>query len=184
MTEQIEIDDLNRDEEEQYWLRWTEGNVIIFALLARSEGSSYQLDCWYDSLRRMGAIRLGRKQQGIGEKILPLARAQMLEAMRAAGWREAGDAWQKVKEQDSVTPHQDSQRKVLSVSAGQGNYQRTITTQNVTLTCKRCGDHVTRTQYPGRQPLYCEPCAAQMRKEKTRARVARLRAGKKEVRSK
>lgn len=75
-------------------------------------------------------------------------------------------------------------QRVLSVAPHEGKrqfktYSRTLAPMSVTFTCSRCHREATRSQYPGRVPCYCEPCAAIIKREKTRERVARLRAGQK-----
>ena len=50
----------------------------------------------------------------------------------------------------------------------------------VTFTCERCGQEVTRQQTsPGFLPRYCDDCAKIVKREKTRERVAKHRAAKK-----
>lgn len=60
-------------------------------------------------------------------------------------------------------------------------YKRTITASDVTYTCVKCGDQVTKALFPGATPQYCDNCALEVKREKTRARVQRLRAGKKQA---
>ncbi len=56
-------------------------------------------------------------------------------------------------------------------------YQRMIGTSQVTFVCTVCGKTVTQQRYPGRKPRYCsDPCEEEGRREKTRARVKKLRA--------
>jgi len=82
-------------------------------------------------------------------------------------------------EQDQ--PDAGLQQKILQVPAREkvAAYRRTITASDVTYTCARCKQEVTKSLFPGRMPLYCDVCAKEVEREKTRARVARLRAGKK-----
>ncbi len=91
------------------------------------------------------------------------------------------------QEQESVTPDQGKNSKVIFVpgKTAIAAYSRTITASEVTFTCSRCGQQVTKSLFPGPAPLYCDSCAAIVKKEKTRERVARLRAraAQKEVRS-
>lgn len=84
----------------------------------------------------------------------------------------------KPQEQDSVTPQRRD--RVLSISGKaegrqSASYTRVITARDVTFTCSRCGQEVTKVQFPGPTPRYCDPCAKEVEREKTRARVARLR---------
>lgn len=66
--------------------------------------------------------------------------------------------------------------KRLTVAASEReSYERTIVAQPVSVTCAICGKEEIRMLYPGRVPLYCEPCAKQMEKEKTKERVANWR---------
>ena len=76
---------------------------------------------------------------------------------------------------------QAKERRVLAVPAREkvAAYRRTITAQDVTYTCARCSQEVTKALFPGRTPLYCDDCAKEVEREKTRARVTRLRAGRK-----
>ncbi len=88
----------------------------------------------------------------------------------------------KPQEQDSVTPQRRD--RVLSISGKaegrqSADYTRIITARDVTFTCSRCGQEVTKVQFPGPTPRYCDPCAKEVEREKTRARVARLRARQK-----
>jgi hypothetical protein len=74
--------------------------------------------------------------------------------------------------------------KILYVPAREGekkikDYRRTITASEITYTCKRCQNETTKLLFPGAIPLYCDTCAVEVKREKTRARVQRLRAGKK-----
>ncbi len=56
------------------------------------------------------------------------------------------------------------------------DYTRTIVSRPVTFTCQRCGAVVTQQRFPGPTPAYCgEDCAAEARREQTRARVRRFR---------
>lgn len=73
-------------------------------------------------------------------------------------------------------------QRVLSVPArGRvSRYRRTITVRPVTYTCSECGEEVTKALYPGASPRYCDACASKIRRAKTRARVRRLRASKRE----
>lgn len=97
--------------------------------------------------------------------------------------------------EEVITAHQAEQKaarqveqRTLQVSerSGEGRrnikgYKRTITATPVTYTCERCKREATRTVYPGKRPQYCDACAVEVKREKTRARVARLRAGQKTI---
>ncbi len=56
------------------------------------------------------------------------------------------------------------------------NYTRTIMSRRVTFPCQRCGAVVTQQRFPSPTPAYCgDACAAEARREQTRARVRRFR---------
>ncbi len=56
------------------------------------------------------------------------------------------------------------------------DYTRTIVSRPVTFTCQQCGGVVTQQRFPSPTPAYCgEACAAEARREQTRARVRRHR---------
>jgi len=56
------------------------------------------------------------------------------------------------------------------------DYTRTIVSRPVTFTCQRCDAVVTQQRFPSPTPAYCgEACAAEARREQTRARVRRFR---------
>ncbi len=62
------------------------------------------------------------------------------------------------------------------------NYKVQVTPglTEVTFTCERCGQEVTRQQAsPGFLPRYCDACAKIVKREKTAARVAKHRQQKK-----
>jgi hypothetical protein len=57
----------------------------------------------------------------------------------------------------------------------QGEYTRTITSQQVAFTCQRCGEASTREQFPGPKPKYCLLCLPTVEAEQNAARQRRHR---------
>lgn len=194
----IEIDDLQPDWSiKGFKASWKESGLVAYAYLMPLQDQptrGYVLDCNYDSEKQPGR-RLTDRQIDQGTTLVSRLRARMLEAMTSAGWQVVGkldngkDIWQHAsrvtpgyqvqpQEQDSVTPQQRD--RVLSISGKaegrqSAGYTRVITARDVTFTCSRCGQEVTKVQFPGPTPRYCDTCAKETEREKTRARVARLR---------
>ncbi len=52
---------------------------------------------------------------------------------------------------------------------------RLVGKREVTFTCQRCKQQVTQWRFPGPTPKYCETCQPIVQREKTRARVKRVR---------
>lgn len=196
----IEIDDLQPDWSiKGFKATWKENGLVAYAYLMPLQDQparGYVLEYSYDSEKQPGR-RLSDRQIDQGTTLVSRVRARMLDAMHWAGWQVIGkqdtgrDIWQhssrvisslqvqdKPQEQDTVTPDQ-GKSKAITVPAGAGrqsiSYTRTITARDVTYTCSRCGQEVTKGQFPGPTPRYCDPCAKEVEREKTRARVARLR---------
>lgn len=202
----IEIDDLApKTTIAGYRATWKANGVVAHAELLPLQDQparGFVLDLYTSN---ESARPMGKRQQERADELIPLVKARMLDAMRMAGWQVVGtldnppmDIWQhssrviasasslvqgKPQEQDSVT-NQEKESKVILVplrKRDQGTtYQRTITKQQVTLSCSTCGQEVTRTQYPGPISPYCDACAKEVEKEQTRARVARLRERRRE----
>lgn len=116
---------------------------------------------------------LGRKQQEQADKLLSALRERYVQKIIEAGWQLEEQAGQAERFHRPVV----AVKRVLKVAAR--TYERTITAQSVAVTCQACSAQVIRAQYPGARPLYCEPCARRIEKEKARLRGQRLRAKKK-----
>src|SRR5258708_1430353 len=202
----IEIDDLQPDWSiKGFKASWKENGLIAYAYLMPLQDQparGYVLEYSYNSEKQPGR-RLTDRQIDQGTTLVSRIRARMLDAMHWAGWQVVGkqetgrDIWQhasrvtstsstpdqgKPQEQDSVTPQQRD--RVLSISGKSegrqsAGYTRVIQARDVTFTCSRCGQEVMKVQFPGPTPRYCDPCAKEVEREKTRARVARLRARQK-----
>ncbi|MFL5624274.1 MAG: hypothetical protein ACJ788_01600 [Ktedonobacteraceae bacterium] len=190
----IEIDDLQPDWSiKGFKASWKENGLVAYAYLMPLQDQpsrGYVLEYSYDSEKQPGR-RLTDRQIDQGTTLVSRIRARMLDAMRWAGWQVVGkqetgrDIWQhssrlvqdKPQELDTVTDQGKS--RAITVPAGAGRqstgYTRTITARDVTFTCSRCGQEVTKVQFPGPTPRYCDTCAKEVEREKTRARVARLR---------
>jgi phosphopantetheine adenylyltransferase len=57
-------------------------------------------------------------------------------------------------------------------------YERWVNARSVTFTCIRCHQEVTEIRYPG-PTTYCAACSLIVKREKTAARVKRVRAKRK-----
>ena len=204
----IEIDDLQPDwSAKSFKASWKENGLVAYADLVPLQDQpvrGYILESGYD--KEKPGRRLTDRQMEQGTTLVSRLRARMLNALRVAGWQVIGtldngkDVWQhssrvtsgrqdqgKPQEQESVTPQRIS--RTLSIpgtgkaegrqSAG---YSRVIMARDVTFTCSRCEQEVTKVQFPGPTPRYCAPCAKEVEREKTRARVARLRERQKKER--
>lgn len=70
-------------------------------------------------------------------------------------------------------------RRVLQVpaTATRRAHTRSMPEIRVTFVCARCRQESERVQYPGKWPDYCAACAKEAKREATRERVRRLRAG-------
>ncbi len=196
----VEIDDLQPDWSiKGFKASWKESGLVAYAYLMPLQDEparGYVLEYSYDSEKQPGR-RLTDRQIDQGTTLVSRVRARMLDAMHWAGWQVVGkqetgrDIWQhssrlvqdKPQEQDSVTDQGKSKAITVPISAGRQStsYTRTITARDVTFTCSRCGQEVTKVQFPGPTPRYCDTCAKEVEREKTRARVARLRERKKSV---
>ncbi len=154
----------------------------------------YILDERIDRANRDAPGTMGKKQEQRARVLLDELRSRVHAALIRAGWQKCTTTrgvalWFYDGKQENVTSDQatsKSARRVVAVPAREkvAAYTRTVQEQEITFTCKRCGLQVEKQQYPGRMPRYCERCAKEVEREKTRARVARLRAGKKLATSK
>src|SRR5258708_15012633 len=196
----VEIDDLQPDWSiKGFKASWKESGLVAYAYLMPLQDEparGYVLEYSYDSEKQPGR-RLTDRQIDQGTTLVSRVRARMLDAMHWAGWQVVGkqetgrDIWQhssrlvqdKPQEQDSVTDQGKSKAITVPISAGRQStsYTRTITARHVTFTCSQCGQQVTKVQFPGPTPRYCDTCAKEVDREKTRARVARLRDRNKSV---
>lgn len=169
---------------------------------------AYELNSTYESSRR-GALsthqeeigadlarklreRMQEEMQAAGWEVVAQSQAglnlwQYSSARTAAAQQTPATSDQGTKKREKARKKREPgqmiepARRVLSVPGREKvkSYERTITAIDVTLTCARCKKDTTRTVYPGATPQYCEECAKEVEREKTRARVARLRAAKK-----
>ena len=116
--------------------------------------------------------------------------AELVAAHWVKRWQSphGADLWLYIGEQDqprkhdSVTGHKKTVEVKKTSARARAPYTREVSTKVVTFSCSRCQKQVTVEKYPGKI-FYCEDCAPVVKKEKTRARVARLRTGKKKVKS-
>lgn len=186
MTEPlIHLDDLTQTKSTlgSYTARWEQGGVYALADLSplrddTRRGYVLELNA-YNALQP--SRPLGRKQQELATKLVTNLRELLISQLVLAGWQceqvDGVTCWQPKR----IAPIPKVQGRVLAVTATpkKRGYQRTITPQAVTVTCISCLSETERMLYPGATPLYCEQCAKRIEREKTRKRVARLRAGQK-----
>ncbi len=75
---------------------------------------------------------------------------------------------------DEVYGDKEARERALS-SGSPPALGRLVKAKSIAFACARCATQTQATCYPGAQPQYCEPCALIVRREKTRARVQKLR---------
>lgn len=208
---EISIDDLHPRNDgftQAYKATWQEQGVIATIYLDTVERDhfprgvflpgAYELSSTYESVKG-GA--LGYRQEEIGADLVRKLRERMIEAMQAAGWRaisktrEGRDIWQ-YRPAIAGQVEQAARANVVKSAGGPGESlagkmaRKNVMTvtrmaREVTFVCAVCGQETTQERMPGPLPRYCsDPCEKQGKRDKTRARVARLRAGKREVKSK
>lgn len=178
-----------------YKFTWQERGLLAWSeLLPINDrpARGFILEAGYDTL---SGREPGARQIDLGTTLTGNVRELMLGQMALAGWREIGrdekrrPIWQhesRIAAPASSAPalqekQDQAPRKTLYVPARERvtSYKRTITASDVTYTCARCKNDVTKSLFPGATPLYCDICAAEVKREQTRKRVRRLRAGKK-----
>jgi hypothetical protein len=154
----------------------------------------YILDARTDRANPLALGTMGRKQEQRAQALLPGLREQVEAALVAAHWvkrwqsPQGADLWlyegsqDQSQKQDSVTGHKKTVEVKKTSSRARTPYTREVSTKVVTFSCSRCQKQVTVEKYPGKI-FYCEDCAPVVKKEKTRARVARLRTGRKKMKS-
>lgn len=185
----IEMDDLAFDEDfKSYTACWKYGNIFSAARLKAVDDQperGYRLTAWSC---RLDGIPLSSKMQQRGMELANRLKHRFVQELHVAGWQPENDQveniWRHKSQIEPVTREQPASRsKTLSHTKTEdrptGSYQRTIQARYVTVTCSKCLQEVTRLVYPGATPQYCEPCAKEVEREKTRARVARLRMSRK-----
>ena len=69
--------------------------------------------------------------------------------------------------------HEEYESKYVRI--GHPATSRLVGKREATFTCRRCGILVTEWRYPGPEPQYCSECGPVVQKEKTSARVKRVR---------
>lgn len=199
-AQKIRIDDLQPNKE-SYWAHWIEDDIqcsiILKALYSNDPARGFKMENWYIG-RKSSSRPLSKEKQKIADNRAFWIRHRFMLALEDAGWSQIDDIWhftgRRVAqvsrtatsapalqvEQDQDQAGARYRQKTLLVPAREQvkSYRRTITASEVTYTCARCGDQVTKVLYPGAAPRYCDDCAKEVTREKTRARVARLRAGK------
>lgn len=164
-----------------YRFTWQEHGLIAWAELEPIDdqpGRGFLLTWGYDTV---SGREPGQRQIDQGTTLVSKVRDLIIGQMVLAGWVTVG-----ALERKNIWQHRSRIKaaghtsRVLSISAREKvkGYKRTITANPVTFTCSCCGHKVTREVFPGAKPQYCDDCALKVKREKTRARVARLRAAK------
>jgi len=159
----------------EYRARWKHGNILTVANLQAIDGDGSRGYRLTSRSTRIDGYVLSSKIQERGQAFARELYYRFSQALERAGWSLQQDTWScqvkalPEKQRTLVVPAREETR----------GYTRTITAQEVTYTCVRCGQVTSKLVFPGRAPEYCDTCAAEVKREKTRARVARLRAGKK-----
>ncbi len=130
--------------------------------------------------RIQGGQARGVRQEELGAELARKLRERMKTEMRAAGWqvvtqtREGQEIWQ-------YKPKPARLSSAQNVTTTQATVTRTA--RNVSFTCQVCGKDTTQLRMPGPRPRYCsDTCKETDEREKTRARVGRLRERQREQR--
>jgi hypothetical protein len=158
----------------------------------------YLLDERIERRDELAPGRMGKHQEARARALLARLREQVHAALSAADWELrwhtplGADLWvytRPLQEPGSSSSEQDSvtgKKKIILVkktsSRAHEPYTREVSAKLVTFTCARCGKQEMREKFPGRIE-YCAECAPLVKKEKTRERVARLRASQSKAKS-